>query len=113
MTFFSDAPFSDELADEALHQINICKLMARSRPRCSLRSSVIAKQPRSDIITYQANCNLPESLLEQIAEQGQGSLMRIVINTAMQTEPEQYLGRRPTSGRLCAGNTPMAKSRRR
>ena len=46
-------------------------------------------------MTYQANCTLPDSLLEQIAEQGLGilpELVRIVINTAMQAEREQYLG---------------------
>ncbi len=46
-------------------------------------------------MTYRENCTLPESLLEQIAEQGLGvlpELVRIVINTAMQAEREQYLG---------------------
>lgn len=46
-------------------------------------------------MTYQTDCTLPNSLLEQIAEQGLGilpELMRIVINTAMQAEREQYLG---------------------
>ena len=46
-------------------------------------------------MTYQSNCTLPDSLLEQIAEQGLGilpELVRIVINTAMQAEREQYLG---------------------
>ena len=57
--------------------------------------SVIAKQPRSDIMTYQTDCTLPDSLLEQIAEQGLSilpELVRIVINTAMQAEREAYLG---------------------
>ena len=57
--------------------------------------SVIAKQPGSDIMTYRENCTLPQSLLEQIAEQGLSvlpELVRIVINTAMQAEREQYLG---------------------
>ena len=57
--------------------------------------SVIAKQPRSHIMTYQTDCTLPESLLEQIAEQGLNilpELVRIVINTAMQAEREAYLG---------------------
>ncbi len=38
-------------------------------------------------MTYQTDCTLPDSLLEQIAEQGLGilpELIRIVINTAMQ-----------------------------
>jgi transposase-like protein len=46
-------------------------------------------------MTYQTDCTLPESLLEQIAEQGLGvlpELVRIVINTAMQAEREAYLG---------------------
>ncbi len=46
-------------------------------------------------MTYQSNCTLPDSLPEQIAEQGLGilpELVRIVINTAMQAEREQYLG---------------------
>jgi len=46
-------------------------------------------------MTYRENCTLPESLLEQITEQGLGilpELVRIVINTAMQAEREQYLG---------------------
>jgi len=46
-------------------------------------------------MTYQTNCTLPDSLLEQIAEEGLGilpELIRIVINTAMQAEREQYLG---------------------
>lgn len=36
--------------------------------------SVITKQPRSNIRTYQSNCTIPDSLLEQIAEQGLGIL---------------------------------------
>ena len=46
-------------------------------------------------MTYQTDCTLPESLLEQIAEQGPNilpELVRIVINTAMQAEREAYLG---------------------
>ena len=46
-------------------------------------------------MTYQSDCTLPDSLLEQIAEQGLGilpELVRIVINTAMQAEREAYLG---------------------
>jgi len=46
-------------------------------------------------MTYQTDCTLPDSLLEQIAEQGLNilpELVRIVINTAMQAEREQYLG---------------------
>ena len=46
-------------------------------------------------MTYRENCTLPESLLEQIAEQGLGilpELIRIVINRAMQAEREAYLG---------------------
>lgn len=46
-------------------------------------------------MTYRENCTLPESLLEQVAEQGLSvlpELVRIVINTAMQAEREQYLG---------------------
>ena len=46
-------------------------------------------------MTYRENCTLPESLLEQIAEQGLSvlpELVRIVVNTAMQAEREAYLG---------------------
>ena len=46
-------------------------------------------------MTYQTDCTLPDSLLEQIAEQGLGilpELARIVVNTAMQAEREAYLG---------------------
>ena len=46
-------------------------------------------------MSYQTDCTLPDSLLEQIAEQGLGilpELIRIVINTAMQAKQEQYLG---------------------
>ena len=46
-------------------------------------------------MTYRENCTLPESLLEQVAEQGLDilpELVRIVINTAMQAERETYLG---------------------
>ena len=46
-------------------------------------------------MSYQTDCTLPDSLLEQIAEQGLGilpELIRIVINRAMQAEREQYLG---------------------
>ena len=46
-------------------------------------------------MTYQTDCTLPDSLLEQIAEQGLGilpELVRIVVNTAMQAEREAYLG---------------------
>ena len=46
-------------------------------------------------MTYQTDCTLPDSLLEQITEQGLEilpELIRIVINTAMQAEREQYLG---------------------
>jgi len=47
------------------------------------------------INSHQENCTFPESWLEQIAEQGLNilpELVRIVINTAMQAEREQYLG---------------------
>ena len=40
-------------------------------------------------MSYQTDCTLPDSLLEQIAEQGLGilpELIRIVINRAMQAE---------------------------
>jgi len=60
-----------------------------------MHPSVITKQPRSNIMTSQSNCTLPDSLLEQIAGQGLGilpELIRIVINTATQAEREQYLG---------------------
>ncbi len=46
-------------------------------------------------MTYQTDCTLPDSLLEQIAEQGLSilpELVRIIINTAMQAEREAYLG---------------------
>lgn len=46
-------------------------------------------------MTYQTDCTLPNSLLEQIAEEGLDilpELIRIVINTAMQAEREHYLG---------------------
>lgn len=46
-------------------------------------------------MAYQTDCTLPDTLLEQIAEQGLDilpELIRIVINTAMQAEREQYLG---------------------
>ena len=44
-------------------------------------------------MTYQEHCTLPESLLEQIVEQGLGvlpKLVRIFINMAMQVEWEQH-----------------------
>jgi transposase-like protein len=46
-------------------------------------------------MTYQANYTLPTELLEQIAADGLEALpdlIRIVINTAMQAERQQYLG---------------------
>lgn len=42
-------------------------------------------------MTCQTGCTLPDSLLEQIAEQGLSilpELVRIIINTAMQAERE-------------------------
>ena len=66
-------------------------------------------------MTYRENCTLPESLLEQIAEQGLSvlpELVRIVVNTAMQAEREAYLGAayERTDSRQ---GTPMATSPRR
>ena len=66
-------------------------------------------------MTYQTDCTLPESLLEQIAEQGLSvlpELVRIVINTAMQAKREAYLGAayERTDSRQ---GTPMATSPRR
>jgi putative transposase len=46
-------------------------------------------------MTYQADCTLPNELLEQISAQGLDflpELIRIVINNAMQIERQQYLG---------------------
>ena len=65
-------------------------------------------------MTYQANCTLPESLLEQIAEQGLGvlpELVRIVINKAMPAERENYLGGWHTSGQTRKADTPTATNR--
>ncbi len=67
-------------------------------------------------MSYQTDCTLPDSLLEQIAEQGLGilpELIRIVINTAMQASRSSTWARRPTSGRRRAGVTPTATSPRR
>lgn len=49
-------------------------------------------------MTYQDNCTLPTELLEQIAEQGLDAiptLMRTLINAAMQMERQAYLGAAP------------------
>ena len=49
-------------------------------------------------MTYQNDCTLPKELLEQIAEQGLDylpELIRVVVNTAMQAERQQYLGVSP------------------
>lgn len=49
-------------------------------------------------MTYEADCTLPEELLEQIAQQGLDvlpALIRTVINTAMQIERQTYLGAGP------------------
>jgi transposase-like protein len=46
-------------------------------------------------MTYQADCTLPNELLEQISAQGLDflpELIRIVINNAMQIERQKYLG---------------------
>jgi transposase-like protein len=46
-------------------------------------------------MTYQADCTLPDELLEQIAEQGLEAvpeLIRTIINTAMQLERQNHLG---------------------
>jgi putative transposase len=45
-------------------------------------------------VTYKADCTLPESLLEEIAEQGLEvlpELIRTIINAAMDIERQQYL----------------------
>jgi transposase-like protein len=49
-------------------------------------------------MTYQANCTLPEEILEQIAAEGLEALpelIRVLINEAMRLERDQYLGARP------------------
>jgi putative transposase len=49
-------------------------------------------------MTYEANCTLPDELLEQIAEQGLEvvpELIRTIINTAMQLERQNHLGVSP------------------
>src|SRR6185503_515672 len=46
-------------------------------------------------MTYQPNYTLPNELLEQIASEGLEAIpdmLRIIINTAMQAERQQYLG---------------------
>lgn len=46
-------------------------------------------------MTYQQDCTLPAEILEQIASQGLEylpELIRVIINTAMQTERQKYLG---------------------
>jgi putative transposase len=46
-------------------------------------------------MTYQADCTLPNELLEQISQQGLDffpELIRIMINNAMQIERQKYLG---------------------
>jgi putative transposase len=46
-------------------------------------------------MTYQQDCTLPAEILEQIASQGLDylpELIRVMINTAMQTERQKYLG---------------------
>lgn len=49
-------------------------------------------------MTLEADCTLPEELLEQIAQQGLDvlpALIRTIINTAMQIERQTYLGAGP------------------
>ena len=49
-------------------------------------------------MTYPSNCTLPAELLEQISEQGFDylpELIRVIVNTAMQAERQQYLGASP------------------
>jgi len=49
-------------------------------------------------MTYQNDCTLPKEVLEQISEQGLDylpELIRVVINTAMKAERQQYLGVAP------------------
>lgn len=49
-------------------------------------------------MTYQNDCTLPNEIVEQIAEQGLDflpELIRIVVNTAMKAERQQYLGAAP------------------
>ena len=49
-------------------------------------------------MTYKSDCTLPTEILEQIAEQGLDvlpELIRIILNTAMQAERQQYLGVQP------------------
>jgi len=61
-------------------------------------------------MTYQADCTLPNELLEQISAQGLDflpELIRVVINNAMQIERQQYLGVGPyerSDERLGHGN---------
>jgi putative transposase len=49
-------------------------------------------------MTYNADCTLPEEILEQVTEQGLAivpELIRIVINAPMQAERQAYLGVAP------------------
>ena len=49
-------------------------------------------------MTHKSDCTLPTEILEQIAEQGLDvlpELIRIILNTAMQAERQQYLGVQP------------------
>jgi len=46
-------------------------------------------------MTYQDHFTLPTELLEQVAEQGPDflpELIRVVVNTTMETERQQHLG---------------------
>ena len=49
-------------------------------------------------MTYQNDCTLPNEIVEQITEQGLDylpELIRVIVNTAMKAEREQYLGAAP------------------
>src|SRR5512147_1297648 len=53
---------------------------------------------RRTTMTYQPDCTLPAALLEEIAANGLDALpdmIRIIVNTAMQIERQQYLGAAP------------------
>jgi putative transposase len=53
---------------------------------------------RKNIITYREDFTLPAELLEQVKEQGLEvlpELIRVILNTAMQAEREQYMNAEP------------------
>ncbi|UCG25249.1 MAG: hypothetical protein JSW55_04415 [Chloroflexota bacterium] len=63
-----------------------------SRPLCILGLDPTKSTCRRSTITYEANCTLPDELLEQIAEQGFDAVLELIRTIIDLLDPDRKMG---------------------